>query len=103
MTEKFIQALKTGEATVVDVRTPMEFMGGHATGSINIPLYEIEERIEELRKMKTLCFVVPVETEAEWLQNSCSQSIFLVTMPAHGWMSTISRSLKGSSKTIHRN
>ncbi|MBK6445460.1 MAG: rhodanese-like domain-containing protein [Bacteroidetes bacterium] len=54
MTEKFIQALKTGEATVVDVRTPMEFMGGHATGSINIPLYEIEERIEELRKMKNL-------------------------------------------------
>ena len=33
----------------VDVRTPMEYMGGHVAGSINIPLMEVPDRIEEFR------------------------------------------------------
>jgi phage shock protein E len=49
---KTIEALiKSGKATVVDVRTPSEFMGGHVKDSINIPLQEIPTRIEELKKM----------------------------------------------------
>jgi phage shock protein E len=36
------------QKTVVDVRTPQEFMGGHVAGSINIPLQEIPERISEI-------------------------------------------------------
>ena len=34
-------------ATVVDVRTTGEFMGGNAPGSINIPLDEVTGRVEE--------------------------------------------------------
>ena len=34
---------------IIDVRTPEEFMGGHVAGSINIPLQEIEQRIEEIK------------------------------------------------------
>lgn len=52
--DKLIQELKAGNATVVDVRSRIEFMGGNAAGSINIPMDEIEERIGELRKMKNL-------------------------------------------------
>lgn len=37
------------EATIVDVRTPGEFQMGHVEGSINIPLNEVPERLEELR------------------------------------------------------
>jgi phage shock protein E len=37
--------------TIVDVRTPSEFMGGHVAGSINIPLQEIQQRVEEITKM----------------------------------------------------
>lgn len=37
--------------TVVDVRTPGEFMGGHVANSINIPLQEIREHIDELKSM----------------------------------------------------
>lgn len=37
--------------TIVDVRTPGEFMGGHVAGSINIPLQEIEARIDELKAL----------------------------------------------------
>jgi len=44
--------IKEGRGTIVDVRTPNEFAGGNVTGSINVPLQEIEERIEELKKMQ---------------------------------------------------
>ena len=37
--------------TIIDVRTPLEFSGGHVAGSINIPLSEIIQRLEEIRKM----------------------------------------------------
>lgn len=39
--------------TIIDVRTPMEFMGGHVAGSINIPLNEIPQRVEEIKKMES--------------------------------------------------
>lgn len=39
------------KTTVVDVRTPGEFMGGHVAGSINIPLQEIQERLDEIKAL----------------------------------------------------
>lgn len=45
--------IKDKACTIVDVRTPEEFMGGHVVGSINIPLGEIQERMEELESLKT--------------------------------------------------
>lgn len=38
--------------TIIDVRTPAEFMGGHVAGSINIPLQEIPRRVEEIKAME---------------------------------------------------
>ena len=38
-------------ATIVDVRTPGEYMGGHVAGSINIPLQEIQDRLEEVKAL----------------------------------------------------
>lgn len=38
--------------TIVDVRTPAEFMGGHVAGSINIPLQEIEARLGEIKNLQ---------------------------------------------------
>lgn len=46
--------IKTGEATIIDVRTPSEFMGGHVTGSINIPLNEIPSRLAEFKDRKNI-------------------------------------------------
>ncbi|MCX6290609.1 MAG: rhodanese-like domain-containing protein [Bacteroidetes bacterium] len=37
--------------TIVDVRTPGEFMGGNVAGSINIPLQEIAQRLDELKQL----------------------------------------------------
>ena len=38
--------------TIIDVRTPEEFRGGHVAGSYNIPLQEIKQRLEEIKAMK---------------------------------------------------
>ena len=38
--------------TIIDVRTPVEFMGGHVNGSINIPLNEIPAKVNEIRQME---------------------------------------------------
>ena len=40
------------QATIVDVRTVNEFRGGNAEGSINIPLHEVEKRLDELKSLK---------------------------------------------------
>lgn len=37
--------------TIIDVRTPAEFMGGHVAGSINIPLQEVQSRLQEIKGM----------------------------------------------------
>lgn len=37
--------------TIIDVRTPGEFMGGHVSGSINIPLQEIQNRADEIKAL----------------------------------------------------
>lgn len=39
--------------TVIDVRTPAEFMGGHVNGSLNIPLQELPQRLEEIKSLDT--------------------------------------------------
>lgn len=39
-------------ATVVDVRTTNEFRSGHVNGAKNIPLQEIKDRLDEVKKIK---------------------------------------------------
>jgi rhodanese-related sulfurtransferase len=40
--------LKQGEVTVLDVRPPEEFVAGHLPGAVNIPLKELEGKLESL-------------------------------------------------------
>lgn len=48
------ELIRSGKATIVDVRTPAEFMGGHVVKSINIPLQEIPKRLAEFKKMENI-------------------------------------------------
>ena len=43
--------IKENKGTVVDVRSPGEFQGGNVSGSINTPLQEINNRIDELKSL----------------------------------------------------
>ena len=42
------------KTTIVDVRTEEEFLEGNVQGSINIPLPEVVDRVEELKQMQPL-------------------------------------------------
>lgn len=44
--------IKEKKGTIVDVRTTEEFKGGNVSGSINIPLQEIDKRMNELKGLK---------------------------------------------------
>lgn len=45
--------IKEKKGTIVDVRTPEEFNGGHAADSINIPLNEVTTRLDEIKNLVT--------------------------------------------------
>ena len=50
--------LTNSGAIVIDVRTPEEFAAGHVTGAINIPIDELENRLEDLKDYEavvTIC------------------------------------------------
>jgi rhodanese-related sulfurtransferase len=52
------RALLNGEVLVLDVRTPEEYRFSHAPGALNIPLRELEQRLDELprdRPIITYC------------------------------------------------
>lgn len=40
------------KATIIDVRTPGEFSMGKVEGSVNIPLNEVPDRIEEFKNIE---------------------------------------------------
>ncbi len=42
----------TNKKIIIDVRTPEEFEDGNVSGSINIPLHEIQDRLEELKQIQ---------------------------------------------------
>lgn len=54
------KALKEAGAIVIDVRSKREFQSGHVKNSTNIPLEQIESRVDELKNKKrpiiTCCF-----------------------------------------------
>jgi len=52
--QNLAQEFANGKLKIVDVRTTQEFMGGHVAGSINIPLNELPERMNELKSMENI-------------------------------------------------
>jgi len=44
--------MNTGGYTIVDVRSEMEFEMGHVEGSMNIPLQQVPDHLEDLANMK---------------------------------------------------
>lgn len=48
--QELLQRARDGLVTVLDVRPPEEFRGGHLPGAVNIPLAELEQRLKDLDK-----------------------------------------------------
>ncbi len=47
---ELLNRVRDGLATVLDVRPPEEYAAGHVPGAVNIPLAELERRLEELNQ-----------------------------------------------------
>ncbi len=48
---KIDNLVKENKGTIVDVRTRNEYSGGHVAGSVNIPLTEVVDRLDEIKKL----------------------------------------------------
>ena len=46
--EDLVSRMKDGLITVLDVRPPEEYAAGHIAGSVNIPLRDLRQRLDEL-------------------------------------------------------
>ena len=55
--EQAKELLDGGNAVVVDVRNPDEWVAGHVTGAIHIQVDEVMNRIDELPQDKELLFI----------------------------------------------
>ncbi|MEQ8324131.1 MAG: rhodanese-like domain-containing protein [Vicingaceae bacterium] len=47
-----VELIKKKEGSVVDVRTVEEFQMGHVEESVNLPMHEVPQRLDELKSMK---------------------------------------------------
>jgi rhodanese-related sulfurtransferase len=54
------EKIDTESVQVIDVRTAVEYAGGHVPGSINIPHMSVLARIGELAKDRELVFICQV-------------------------------------------
>ncbi len=52
-----VQLLNKGKVSIIDVRTPDEYKGGHLRNSKNIPLSELGKRIAELDKAHAVLLI----------------------------------------------
>jgi rhodanese-related sulfurtransferase len=63
--EELANRLKEGERTqVIDVRDPSEFAAGHIPGAVNIPLGEVESRLEDMTDVDEIVLVCQTGTRA---------------------------------------
>ena len=52
-----VQLLNKSKVSIIDVRTPDEFKGGHLRNSKNIPLGDLDKRIAELDKSQAVLLI----------------------------------------------
>lgn len=52
--EEVLESARKGQVTVIDVRPSEEYAAGHVPGAINIPLPELQKRLDALPKRKEI-------------------------------------------------
>jgi rhodanese-related sulfurtransferase len=80
------EIIQEKRGTIVDVRTPEEFLGGHVAGAVNIPLNEVLYRVEDLKaltKPVVLCCASGNRSEQAYRFNNTALS---ATTAARGLM-----------------
>ncbi|MEY3376018.1 MAG: hypothetical protein RL463_323 [Bacteroidota bacterium] len=78
-------ALVKNGALIIDVRTPGEFNSGHIKGSINIPLDDIKNKTEELKKKNKVIITCCRSGNRSGMAKSMLQSAGIVCHNGGPW------------------
>ena len=76
---------KKSSPQIIDVRRPEDFAKGHAENSINIPLDQMEERLEEIKLIKVPIVVVCGGGTRNKKAHELLTSLGVVSVAGGGW------------------
>ena len=78
-----------GDACLVDVREPYEYVGGHVPGAVSVPMGDILDRLAELPRDRTVYLICAVGARSMQVAHYLQQIGFDVRNVAGGtaaWM-----------------
>jgi phage shock protein E len=78
-------------AILVDVRSPVEFEAGHASGSINLPLASIQEGAKHLDRSKPVVLCCASGTRSAMAARILKKSGFEVVINGGSWRNLIQK------------
>lgn len=83
--EADINELVNNGATIVDVRTPGEYRGGHVEGSINIPLQKLRNQLSRINKSKPVILCCASGSRSRSAQRILQSNGFSNVYNGGGW------------------
>lgn len=72
-------------AQVIDVRTPMEYRGGHIKGSVNIPLDMLQRNLSKIKKDKPVITCCASGMRSATAKNILKSNGFSEVYNGGGW------------------
>lgn len=78
-------------AKIVDVRTPSEYKMGHIKGSVNIPLQELNNKLNKLNKKQTIITCCASGVRSASAKNILESNGFSLVINGKGWASLQSK------------
>lgn len=79
------------KVTIVDVRTPEEFAGGNVAGSVNIPLHELPNRMDEIKALAQPLVLCCLSGGRSGQATAYLQSAGIACENGGGWMEVNSK------------
>lgn len=73
-------------AQVIDVRTPMEYRGGHIKGSVNIPLDTLQRSLSKIKKDKPVITCCASGMRSATAKNILKSNGYTEVHNGGGWM-----------------
>ena len=80
---------RSAASQLIDVRSPSEFASGHIPGAINIPMDEIESRLDDLSHMKPIILICQMGTRARMtagLLDPCNLQLSVLEGGTSAWI-----------------
>lgn len=80
------ELIKNNHGTILDVRTEGEFMGGAVADSVNIPVQELMDRLDEVKEMKTPLILCCASGQRSGMAQQMLSSEGIECYNGGGWM-----------------